>query len=87
MTDLSYQEAVHLFRRWGFQVEPGPGGNEVTLIVETQDSRTCTVHPVDRLPRIAALSLAARWRNRKVSCCTGLIKGKRLTRVLELQDI
>jgi len=81
MSDLAYEEAVHLFEQWGFQVEPGPGADEVTLIVETPDSRTYTVHPVDRLPDIAALSLAVRWRNGKIVSWAGLVKGKTLAKV------
>lgn len=81
MKELCYGEAVHLFEAWGFQVEPGPGADEVSLILERPESRTYTVHPKDVLPRIAALSLAVRWRNQKVMSWTGLARGKTVAAV------
>lgn len=74
-TPLTFEEAVHLFEQWGFQVEPGPGEDEVTLILETPESCTHAVQPRRMLPQIAAVSLAVRWENRNVTCWTGLAKG------------
>lgn len=60
---LSFEEAVHLFRQWGFQVEPGPRAAEVTLIREEPGYRNYTVYDVEMLPAIAAVALRARWQN------------------------
>ena len=81
VTELSYQESLHLFETWGFRVEPGPGADEVSLILETPDSCTYTVHPKAVLPEMAALSLAVRWRNQQVVSWTGLMKGRVLADV------
>lgn len=66
MHGLTYSEAVSLFEHWGFQVESGPREGEVTLILETPDSRTCVVHPREMLPQMAAVALVVRWRNGRV---------------------
>jgi hypothetical protein len=57
---LSYEEAVRLFREWGFRVEPGPGPQEVTLITEGPDHRTYAVYETDMLPGIACVALRVR---------------------------
>jgi hypothetical protein len=68
MSDLTYQEAIHLFEQWGFQVESGPRADEVTLILEGPDFRTFTVHPKSVLPQMATVILAVRWRNSTAGC-------------------
>lgn len=68
MRELSYQEAIHLFEHWGFEVESGPRAGEVTLVLVTPCSRTYAVHPVAMLPRMAEHILAVRWRNGSVAC-------------------
>lgn len=60
---LSFEDAVRLFEQWGFQVEPGPRPEEVTLILEGPDYRTCSVHDGHILPKMAAVALRARWQN------------------------
>ncbi|NBD35181.1 MAG: hypothetical protein GVY30_04180 [Chloroflexi bacterium] len=68
MSELSYQEAVHLFEHWGFEVTSGPRAGEVTLILVTPCSRTYAVHPAAMLPRMAEHILAVRWRNGSIAC-------------------
>jgi hypothetical protein len=68
MRELTYQEAVSLFEQWGFRVESGPRADEVTLILETPDSRTYTVHPRYMLSSMADAILAVRWRNSAAGC-------------------
>jgi hypothetical protein len=60
---LSFEDAVKLFKQWGFQVEPGPRPEEVTLILEGPDYRTYTVYEACMLPQIAAVALRIRWKN------------------------
>jgi hypothetical protein len=60
---LSFEDAVKLFKGWGFEVEPGPQPNEVTLILEEDGCRTYAVHPATVLPEIAKTALYIRWRN------------------------
>ena len=60
---LSFEDAVKLFKQWGFQVEPGPRPEEVTLILEGPDYRTYTVYEARMLPQIAAVALRIRWKN------------------------
>jgi hypothetical protein len=60
--------AVLLFRQWGFLVEPGPGPEEVTLIVEGPDYRTYSVHDVDLLPQMAMVALQVGWANGAWGC-------------------
>jgi len=60
---LSFEDAVRLFKQWGFQVEPGPRPEEVTLIVEGPDYRTCSVQDARALPAMAAVALRLRWQN------------------------
>jgi len=63
LNQLSFEDAVRLFKGWGFQVEPGPHSNEVTLILEEDSYRTYAVHPAAMLPEIAKTALLIRWRN------------------------
>jgi hypothetical protein len=63
---LSFEDAIKLFKGWGFQVEPGPHPNEVTLILEEDGHRTYAVHPAKMLPEIAKTALYIRWRNGSV---------------------
>jgi len=60
---LSFEDAIRLFKGWGFQVEPGPHLDEVTLILEEAGYRTYAVHPATMLPEIAKVALHIRWRN------------------------
>ena len=60
---LSFEDTIRLFKQWGFQVEPGPRPEEVTLILEGPDYRTYSVHDAHVLPEMAAVALRARWQN------------------------
>ena len=60
---LSFENAVRLFKQWGFQVEPGPRPEEVTLILEGPDCRSYSVQDAHVLPAMAAAALRARWQN------------------------
>ena len=60
---LSFKEAVRLFKEWGFQVEPGPRPEEVTLIIEAPDYRAYSVHPTSELAQMATVALRVRQRN------------------------
>jgi hypothetical protein len=60
---LSFEDAVRLFKGWGFQVEPGPNPDEVTLILQGDGYQTYAVHPATMLPEIAKVALHIRWRN------------------------
>jgi hypothetical protein len=60
LDSLSLEDAVQLFKQWGFQVEPGPRPEEVTLIIDAPDHRTYSVHPADMLPRMSAVALRVR---------------------------
>jgi hypothetical protein len=62
-SSLSFEDAVRLFKSWGFQVEPGPSLEEVTLILDTPDHRTYCVHPASSLPQMAAVALRVRFLN------------------------
>lgn len=57
---LSVKKAVELFQEWGFRVEDGPGDEDVTLILEGPDYRSCYVYEIERLPQIAAAVLRVR---------------------------
>ena len=59
----SFEDAVKLFKKWGFQVEPGPRPEEVTLIVEGLDYRTYSVYEARMLPQIAAVAMQVRWQH------------------------
>lgn len=63
MSSLTYSEAVSLFERWGFRVEPGPRAGEVTLLLKTAESCTYNVQERSMLPKMAEIALAVRWRN------------------------
>jgi hypothetical protein len=64
---LSFESAVRLFKQWGFQIEPGPRPEEVTLILEGPGHRTYAVYEADMLPQIAAVAQRIRWQNRVVA--------------------
>lgn len=64
---LSFEEAVRLFKQWGFQVEPGPRPEEVTLILEGPDYRTVSMFDAHMLAEIAAAILRVRWQNGALS--------------------
>ena len=64
---LSFEDAIRLFKSWGFQVEPGPRPEEVTLILTGPDYRTVSVYDARVLPAIAAAALRVRWRNGALS--------------------
>jgi hypothetical protein len=59
---MSFEEAVRLFKAWGFRVEPGPQPDEVTLIIDAPDHRNYSVYPADQLPAVAAVALGVRQR-------------------------
>jgi hypothetical protein len=59
----SFEDAVKLFKQWGFQVEPGPRPEQVTLILEGPDYRTYSVYEARMLPQIASVALRVRWQN------------------------
>ena len=61
--ELSFEDAVKLFKQWGFEVEPGPRPEQVTLILEGPDYRTYSVYEARMLPQIAAVALRVRWNN------------------------
>jgi hypothetical protein len=63
MAELSFDEAVHLFNEWGFQVELGPREGEVTLTLDGEDGRTWIVWRVEMLPQVAEVILRTRWQN------------------------
>lgn len=58
---LSFENAIDLFREWGFQIEPGPRPQEITLILEGPNYRSYWVHDADALAEIAAVALRLRW--------------------------
>ncbi len=64
---LSFEDAVRLFSRWGFQVEPGPRPDQVTLITREPDCRTYCVCPADQLTELAATALRVRYSNGALS--------------------
>jgi len=49
-----------LFQQWGFRVEDGPGPDEVMLILEGPDHRSCYVYETARLAGIAEAALRVR---------------------------
>jgi hypothetical protein len=59
---LSFEKAIRLFKGWGFLVEPGPGTEEVTLVLEGPAHRSYYVYKAAQLPQIAAAALRVRWR-------------------------
>lgn len=66
MHELTYEEAVSLFKQWGFEVEPGPRTDEVTLLLKTEDGCTYSVQERAMLTQMAAVTLAVRWRSNRV---------------------
>lgn len=60
-TSISFEDAVRLFLRWGFQVEPGPRPDQVTLILQGPDHRTYCVYPAGLLTELAATALRVRY--------------------------
>jgi hypothetical protein len=60
---LSFEDAIRLFKEWGFIVEPGPRPEEVTLILEGPGYRTYSVADAQDLPELAAAALRIRWQN------------------------
>jgi len=74
---LSFEEASQLFKSWGFQIEPGPRPEEVTLILEGPDYRTVVVYDAHMLPEIAATVLSVRWQtgrlNRQAYAADGIL--------------
>jgi len=59
---LSFEEAVRLFKEWGFLVEPGPWPEEVTLVTEGPAHRSYHVYRAAELPELAATILRVRCR-------------------------
>ena len=59
---LSFEKAIRLFKGWGFMVEPGPGTEEVTLVLEKPAHRSYYVYKAAQLPQLAAAALGVRWR-------------------------
>lgn len=57
---LSFERAIRLFQEWGFRVEDGPGPDEVTLILEGPDHRSCYVYETSQLPAMAEAALRVR---------------------------
>ena len=71
---LSFEEAVRLFKEWGFLVEQGPRTEEVTLILEGPAHRSyCTCQP-EELVEMAGVILRLRLRT-----------GAMMTPVLDVQ--
>lgn len=60
---LSFEDAIQLFKMWGFTVEPGPRPAEVSLIIAGADFRTCIVYDAHRLTQIAHAALQVRWQS------------------------
>ncbi len=65
---VSFEEAVRLFKEWGFLVEPGPQPEDVTLILEGPGHRTYSVHPASELAQMATVALRVRRRNAARLC-------------------
>ena len=59
---MSFEEAVNLFKDWGFRVEPGPEPEEVTLWYDAPGHQTCCVYPAHLLPEIATVIQQVRAR-------------------------
>ncbi|MCL4488255.1 MAG: hypothetical protein M1570_09015 [Chloroflexi bacterium] len=60
---LSFEEAIRILKGWGFQVEPGPRPEEVSLITKAEDHCTFSVHPAEMLTSVVAAALRVRWQN------------------------
>ena len=59
---LSFEKAIRLFKGWGFLVEPGPGTEEVTLVLERPTHRSYYVYKAAQLRQIAGAALGVGWR-------------------------
>ena len=59
---LSFEKSIRLFKGWGFLVEPGPGTEEVTLVLERPPHRSYYIYKRAQLPQIATAVLRVRWR-------------------------
>ena len=59
---LSSEKAVQLFKEWGFQVQPGPGTEEVTLILEGPTHRSYYVCDPEQLAEMTTAVLRERLR-------------------------
>jgi len=57
---LSFEKAVQLFKGWGFLVERGPRPEELTLILEGPNHRSCCVCQPEQLMEMAATILVHR---------------------------
>ncbi len=64
---VSFEDAVRLFKQWGFIVEPGPRQEEVTLIHEGPTSRITFVQPAAELAQMTATLLRVRQQNGAVA--------------------
>lgn len=73
----TFEGAVRLFKQWGFQVEPGPRPEEVSLILEGPGFRSVSVFDAAMLPEIAATASFLRWQNRALSQCESGRNGSR----------
>jgi hypothetical protein len=71
---LSFEEAVQLFKEWGFLVQPGPRTEEVTLILEGPTHRSYYVCEPEQLAEMAVAILRQRLSN-----------GAMMTPVLDVQ--
>ena len=85
-SSLPFEDAIKLFMAWGFQVEPGPRPDEVTLILDAPDYRTYAVHPANLFAQVAAVTLRVRWRNGAMFSITGKQR-KEKTKGLDLTTI
>ena len=64
---LPFEDAIKLFKAWGFRVEPGPRPDEVTVIIDAPDHRTYAVYPANLFAQVAAVILRVRWQNGALS--------------------
>jgi len=69
---LTFEEAVHLFEQWGFEIEAGPRAEEVTLLLRSDESCTYSVQERRMLPQMAEVALAVRWRSGTVQAASPL---------------
>jgi hypothetical protein len=60
---LSFEEAIQLFRGWGFRVEQGPSISDITLIHEGATHRSYLICEPKQLAEMATSILQVRWRN------------------------
>ena len=59
---LSFEKAAQLFEEWGFQVQPGPRTEEVTLTLEGPTYRSYCVCEPEQLADMATAILRQRLR-------------------------